>query len=147
MTREELQTKLQNFFIIGGGAWQALWEPEKPSKSMGFLPDEEKIIPEEITQETLQSSIRPELLRRFRAEVLIMNPMTEDDYKALIPKFAKSLPKEIRNIFKERAYKGITKAIKGNLNMRYFEEIITQSLVEYTKNPPIDSYQEYVNQK
>ena len=147
MKREELQTKLQNFFIIGGGAWQALWEPEKPSKSMGFLPDEEKIIPKEITQETLQSSIRPELLRRFRAEVLIMNPMTEDDYKALIPKFTKSLPKEIRNIFKELAYKGIAKAIEGNLNMRFFEEVTTNALVEYTKNPISESYQNYVNQK
>jgi len=147
MKREELQTKLQNFFIIGGGAWQALWEPEKPSKSMGFLPDEEKIIPKEITQETLQSSIRPELLRRFRAEVLIMKPMTEEDYKTLVPKFAKSLPKEIRKIFKELAYKGVEKAIEDNLNMRYFEETLTQSLVEYTKNTIDESYKDYVNQK
>lgn len=131
MDKELLELKLKKFYIVGGGAWQELWEPEETQKSMGFNPadDVEKTV--KISQKKLQSSIQPELLRRFRAEVLVMAPLTKDDYTKLISEFTINLPKEIRKTFNELAYEGIENAVNGNLGMRFFEEVLTNTLTYY----------------
>ena len=131
MDKETLELKLKKFHIVGGGAWQELWQPEEIQKSMGFNPSDDVAKPVEISQEKLQSSIQPELLRRFRAEVLVMAPLTKDDYKKLISEFTTNLPKEIRTTFSELAHEGIENAVKSNLGMRYFEEVLTNTLTYY----------------
>lgn len=135
MKREELQQKLQTrFFIVGGGAWQKLWETDDVKPSMGFLPDPSEDGSEvEPSTKDLKSSIQPELLKRFRSEVLVMQPMTKEDYQLLIPKFAECLPAMRQANFIKLAEAGIETAVKEQLGMRFFEEILTRSICEYMK--------------
>lgn len=137
MDKDILESKLKKFFIVGGGAWQELWEPEETPKSMGFNPSSDTVKPVEISQKKLQSSIQPELLRRFRAEVLVMTPLDEEDYKQLIAEFSKNLPKEIRQTFRELAHEGIENAVETNLGMRFFEETLTNTLTHFLYKEPI----------
>ena len=138
MERKELENKLKTrFFVVGGGAWQSLWEPEDEAKpSMGFLPDppEDEAEP---SAKDLKGSIRPELLKRFRSHVLVMQPMTKSDYQLLIPQFAFCLPAMRQECFMTLANEGIEMAVKEQLGMRYFEEILTQTICSKmtTKSP------------
>ena len=127
MKRKDLENKLKyRFFIVGGGAWQGVWENNDKAE-MGFNPtsSRESYEPDE---KDLKSSIRSELLQRFRNKVLIMKPMTKDDYQLLIPQFAACLPKMRQGQFISLAEKGIDMAVQEQLGMRYFEEILTQTL-------------------
>lgn len=137
MKRKELEEKLQTrFFIVGGGAWQRLWETDDKKPSMGFLPD----IPDEevvLSSKALKTSIQTELLKRFRSEVLVMQPMSKEDYQQLIPQFAQCLPAMRQANFIELAEQGVDTAVREQLGMRYFEEILTQSICAYMK-PTLD---------
>lgn len=139
MDKKELEQKLQTrFFVVGGGAWQSLWEPDDGAKpSMGFLPDLAETGPTEPSAKDLKSSIRPELLKRFRSQVLVMQPMTKSDYQLLIPQFASCLPAMRQEHFSTLAREGIETAVNEQLGMRYFEEILTQAICSYitTKSP------------
>jgi len=131
--RQELENKLKNMmFIVGGGAWQALWENEdKPV--MGYnVPSSREVY--EPNEKDLKSSIRPELLKRFRNKVLVMKPMTKNDYKALIFSFADQLPVDQQISFKQRAIKNLKKAVSEQLGMRYFEEVLTDTLCSASQN-------------
>jgi hypothetical protein len=127
--KKTLERKLQDrFFCVGGGAWQQLWETDKKKPSMGFLTDPVETEPVTPSTRDLKSSIRPELLKRFRAEVLVMQPMTKEDYKLLIPKFGQSLPEMLQGRFIQLAEANLDMAVKEQLGMRYFEEILTDTV-------------------
>jgi hypothetical protein len=127
--KKELEEKLQNsFFVVGGGAWQQLWEMDDDRPSMGFNPDLAQARSEAPSSKDLKTSIRPELLKRFRAEVLVMQPMSVEDYRLLIPQFADYLPVTRQALFIRLAEKGLAMAVKEQLGMRYFEEVLTQTI-------------------
>ena len=97
-------------------------------------PPEDEVDP---SAKDLKSSIRPELLKRFRSQVLVMQPMTKSDYELLIPQFASCLPAMRQDCFMTLANEGIETAVKEQLGMRYFEEILTQTICSKmtTKSP------------
>lgn len=140
MKRKELEEKLQNrFFIIGGGAWQHLWEADDVKPSMGFLPEPSADVSDTPSSKQLKTSIQPELLKRFRSKVLVMNPMSDEDYKLLIPKFTELLPAMLQERFTSLCNTSLRHAVTDQLGMRYFEEILTQTLCSKSeiKNPTI----------
>ena len=125
--REELEMRLQNsYFIVAGGAWQHLWDRDK-AKAMGFGGREEPAL-DLPTQDDLRSSIRPELLKRFRNAVTIMPAMTARDYEISINEFTPRLPSKYRAPFKKLAKAGIDQAVSQKLGMRFFEEILSSVL-------------------
>ena len=77
------------------------------------------------TQDDLRSSIRPELLKRFRNAVAIMPAMTARDYEVSINEFTPSLPSKYRAPFKKLAKAGIANAVSQKLGMRFFEEVLS----------------------
>jgi len=133
--RQELTEKLQNhFFIVGGGAWQTLWEPA--SKTMGFNSSETSEEGQEFDSpdySKLKSSISPELLRRFSPDVLVMHPLTRADYQMLTGEFAKTLKKKHREVFIRLAKQHLNRALKDQIGMRFFESMLTKTLVVMKK--------------
>jgi len=131
--RVELEEKLRTgVFLVGGGAWQSLWQAEKvDQKTIGFLPSVPNVKQDrKVDHKKLQTSIAPELLRRFRHEVLVMEPMNESEYLQILPGFLKSISRDLRKDFRKLAESQISEAVKSNLGMRFFEEILTQALVK-----------------
>ena len=130
--REKLQARLQgNYFVVAGGAWQHLWDKKKVTQ-MGFGAADSQV-DELPTQNDLRSSIRPELLKRFRNEIVIMPAMTTRDYETAINEFAPNLPSKYRTSFRKAAKAGIPKAVAQKLGMRFFEEVLSKTLT----SPPI----------
>ena len=125
--RQKLQARLQgNYFVVAGGAWQHLWDRDT-IKQMGFGSSE--VSAQDLpTQEDLRSSIRPELLKRFRNEITIIPAMTAEDYEISINEFAPRLPSQYRVAFKKASKAGIAHAVSQKLGMRYFEEILSSVL-------------------
>ncbi len=78
----------------------------------------------------LKDSMQPELLKRFRDEVIYLQKMTKDEYSTLIPQIASKLPQRIAESFKHKAMENIESAVDQDLGMRYFESIITNVLIE-----------------
>lgn len=125
--REELEMRLKSsYFIVAGGAWQHLWDRDE-AKAMGFVGGEEPAL-DLPTQDELRSSIRPELLKRFRNAVAIMPAMTARDYEISINEFTPSLPSKYRASFRKAAKEGIARAVSQKLGMRFFEEILSSVL-------------------
>jgi hypothetical protein len=131
--RKELEEKLTNhFFIVGGGAWQHLWEKSSAKKSMGFSTDSTPSPTSEtvsIDSKKLKTTIRPELLKRFSDEILLLQPLSKDDYLLLAPRFAKSLPQELAKEFLKIIESEVDKAIDQQLGMRFFESSLRKVMI------------------
>jgi len=132
--RKILTSRLRyNTFIVGGGAWQSHWEKKKKpgmaaqmDEITGF--DVAMNKPLEPSHDDLKSSIPPELLKRFSTQIIIMEPMKKRDYIELIPEFAAVLPPACRGLFSKLATEQAAHAHKDMIGMRFYEEVLTQTL-------------------
>jgi hypothetical protein len=129
LTREDLENRLRNStFIIAGGAWQTLWEKEE-TKAIGFtnssLP--EVYLP---SQEELKSSIHSELLQRFRSEIAVMSPMSQDDYNVAMEAIYQRLNPFYQESCSVYYQQRLDEAVENKLGMRYFEEVISKTLTQ-----------------
>ena len=128
LTREELESRLKHsYFIMGGGAWQQNWEAHD---SIGFSADKVNSVVIHPSVESLKQSIRPELLKRFRDDVCFLMPMTAEDYKDVANAISAKLPERMRLRFINLVKADLHVALKQNLNMRFFERVLTQTLLE-----------------
>jgi len=95
----ELNAKLRyNFWIIGSGTWQVLWDAiGKPSIGFGETPGEDTKVSDVIKELIRKKEIIPkELLKRFCNELILIPPATQTDYELAadifgIEKLAKEL--------------------------------------------------------
>lgn len=127
LTRESLERRLKyTYFFVGGGAWQHIWNQ---SDSIGFS---SRAHPKPNTPSTddLGSSMRPEVLKRFRDEVIFLPPMSEEDYLVVSQAIESSLPKILRVRFHALVKRDLHKAVEQDLGMRFFERVLSQSLIE-----------------
>jgi len=132
--REKLTKRLRySTFIVGGGAWQNHWEKKKKpgiAARMDEISEYDEILnkPLEPSHDDLKASIQPELLKRFSTQIIVMKPMTKRDYIELIPKFAAVLPPACRGLFRKLATEQAGQAHEDMIGMRFYEEILTQTL-------------------
>jgi len=134
--RSDLQKKLRTrVFIVGGGAWQSLWQKEDGEQNrIGFIAGAvSENVDIKIDHKLLQASIASELLKRFRYEVLLMKPMGEIEYLQMLPEFLKSISIDLREDFRNFAESQMSEAVKNKIGMRFFEEILTQALIGQMK--------------
>lgn len=125
-SREQVEARLKNsFFIVAGGAWQHLFEDEN-TKSMGFNSE----VSTSIESKDLKKSMQPELLKRFREDIIFLPKMAKQEYATLIAQIASKLPKHIAGGFQKNAMANIDLAVTKDLGMRYFESVITTVLIE-----------------
>ena len=97
--------------------------------------DEEISKPLAPSHNDLKSSIQPELLKRFSSKVIIMEPMSKRDYIEMIPRFAEVLPAACRGLFSKLAREQAAQAHKDMISMRFFQEVLTQTLTADVASP------------
>lgn len=123
----DVEDKLKNsFLVVGAGAWQSAWS--KCQQQIGFHHD--PAARERIDRQQILKCITPEILQRFRSEILFLDPMTESDYLAVMSAEILRLPVDLRLRFATLAVREIPSAIEQGLGMRIFEEVYTQLCVE-----------------
>ena len=123
----DVEDKLKNsFLIVGAGAWQISWAERQ--QQIGFHNDPS--VHERIDRQQILKFITPEILQRFRSEILFLDPMTESDYLAVMSAQILRLPVDLRLRFATLAVREIPGAIEQGLGMRIFEEVYTQLCVE-----------------
>jgi len=143
--RETLTNRLRySTFIVGGGAWQNHWEKKKKpgvAARMDDIAEYDEVInkPLEPSHDDLKSSIQPELLKRFSTKIIIMEPMSKRDYIDLIPRFATVLPSACRGLFCKLATEQAAQAHKDMIGMRFYEEILTQTLTADMAPPALEN--------
>jgi hypothetical protein len=79
--------------------------------------------PNSIDRRSLPQSIAPELLQRFRHEVLFPEPMTEHDFLEVMTAQLQLLPEWQRLRYAVPVVQVIPAAVENGLGMRIFEEI------------------------
>jgi ATP-dependent Clp protease ATP-binding subunit ClpA len=115
--REKLRTR---FFIIGAGAWMGGWQENR--QQLGFnvtasadrRPDRRQIL----------QSISPELLQRFRRDIIYLDPMSKRDYQTVAASIMARLPRTLVESFVRACTPAIEVALEESLGMRIFEEVL-----------------------
>lgn len=128
-SREELEERLKNsVFIVAGGAWQHLWE-KKNATPIGFTNLSSNVV-NKPSQDELKSSIRSELLQRFRSEISIMPPMDKQDYDVAMEGIYQRLTPFYQESFFVYYTQRVDEAVEKKLGMRYFEEVLSKTLTK-----------------
>jgi len=126
-----VEMKLRNsFLIIGAGTWQHLWTTNQ--NTIGYNSDLKPTTM--LDQGQIMRSISPEILLRFRNEVLFLPPMTESDFHQVLRDRLGQIPVNYRKRFAELVHRAIPRAMEFGLGMRIIEETFTNLCVEILRN-------------
>ena len=123
-----LKTKV---FIIGGGAFQEMWEK---GASIGFNECEtETPLP---TLRELSRMLCTEFLNRFRSEIQILKPLSHRDYESMLNQVAEKVPESMRKRFLNRGMERLPEVLRLRQGTRFLEELMTDVILEEEKSRP-----------
>lgn len=130
---EQLENVLKNkVFIIGGGAFQEIWETPD---SIGFNGSEiESTMP---SLRDLSRILPTELINRFRSQIQILPPLTRSDYMSMIQTVAAKVPENMRERFLNRGIDRIPEVIRLRQGTRFLEELMLDVIMEEEKSKPL----------
>jgi SpoVK/Ycf46/Vps4 family AAA+-type ATPase len=125
LTRKELQQKfVRGFFLIGCGAWQELWSDKATA---GFTAASSPVRSRPSSKHLL-STLRPEILNRFRSDILIIPPLTRTEYWQLLNETLARLPRQFQEPMEQTARDTIEHAIEMRKGFRWVEEVLTGAI-------------------
>ena len=125
LTRKELQQKfVRGFFLVGCGAWQELWGDKATA---GFTCASPPTHSRPAYKELL-STLRPEILNRFRSDILIIPPLTRKEYWQLLAETFARLPRKYQEPMERSARDTIDQAIEMRKGFRWIEELLTHAI-------------------
>jgi len=112
--------------IIGGAAFQSIWE-DKSARKMGFQIASEAEPQTDLTD--LVKYLPRELINRFSSELFILPRLERIDYLRMIEFLAEMIPDIWRKRFLELGIARIDQAIHHQKGVRYAEEILLAAIV------------------
>lgn len=112
--------------LIGAGAFQEFWATKHPSIGFGSSSSSEMIMPD---LNTLAKYVPEELIRRFSSQLLVLRPLREHDYHAMLATIAPQLPDHWRNRFEFMGRARIPEAARQFQGPRFFEELLLEVVV------------------
>jgi hypothetical protein len=125
LTRKELQQKfVRAFFLVGCGAWQELWSHQA---TVGFTCGSSPTHSRPAHKEFL-STLRPEILNRFRSDILVIPPLTRKEYWELLTETFARLPPEYREPMELAARETIDQALEMRKGFRWIEELLAGAI-------------------
>ena len=128
---EEAQKVLSNrTLIVGGGAFQWIWE-ERGKAKPGFKAEEDYDHLPDLN--VLSSALPRELTNRFRSEIIIIPPLQESDYQQMLITVAPSIPKYLRETFLRMGKEMIPSAFRCRQGCRFLEELLLDVVIEERK--------------
>ena len=117
----------ERVMVIGCGAWQSAWRGN--SHQMGFSTCKTETPSDPPSRAQILESIEPELRQRFRDSIILMNPMSKDDYLCVAKSIEQIIPHHVIPAWAYLAEDAIQRAIDNTLGMRIFEELLLQAMV------------------
>lgn len=123
----DVERKLQmSYMVIGAGTWQHLWT--ETDSTIGFNSTPHSV--RSIDHHKLMQSISPEILLRFRQQILYLRPMLESDFHEVLTAQLGLIAESQRKRYAELVLFAIPRAMEFGIGMRIFEEVYTDLCVE-----------------
>ena len=123
---------LNNFLIVGTGAFQRIWR-ERQSPQIGFGERAEKE-GSRITKCMMSQQIPAEIANRFAGPILVLKPLVQRDYLAMLREAVSSLDDQTAKIFLRRGFASLDDATSNQLGCRWIEELLLHSLLELERS-------------
>ncbi len=131
LIKHDVERKLKtSYMVIGAGTWQHLWA--ETESTIGFNCATDPVL--SIDHHKLMKSISPEILLRFRQQVLFLRPMAESDFHDVLTAQLGMIAEPQRRRYAELVLRAIPRAIEFGLGMRIFEEVYTDLCVEVLRD-------------
>lgn len=132
--RQLLESRLKdNFLVVGAGAWQHLWQASE-TRNMGFMPASPQASMTTPTQAQLQSSLYPEILKRFQSKIQVIPPMTREDYLEQVAAVVRTLEAGQASRLQKKASETLERALQSQQGMRWIEELVLDALMNPEPN-------------
>lgn len=112
--------------IIGGAAFQSIWEHES-APALGFNPEPSPPTPPQLHD--LAKHLPRELINRFSSEFFILPSLSKNDYRTMIETMAENISKIWRSKFLELGLSRLDQAVADKKGARYSEEILLAAIV------------------
>jgi len=131
MTPEQIEERLvSSYLMIGSGAWQHLWRKHEAA-GFGRQNPCGSLLP---TYKELVASLRPEILNRFRSDILFLPPLAHDDYNALLEEILVRLPEKFRPTMTAAAVSTLNAAVETQKGFRWVEELLSIAVRHVRRN-------------
>ncbi len=131
LIKHDVERKLKtSFMVIGAGTWQHLWT--ETGSTIGFNSATYPVL--SIDHHKLMKFISPEILLRFRQQVLFLIPMAESDFHDVLTTQLGLIAEPQRRRYAELVLRAIPRAIEFGIGMRIFEEVYTDFCVEVLRD-------------
>lgn len=112
--------------IIAAGAFQHLWS-ERASPSLGFKSERENADPPSLTD--LKRTLAPELVMRFRSDLILLPALTTKDYIAMLDSVAEKVPLYLQDTFRRLGLARIKEAERLHQGTRFLEELMLDTIL------------------
>ncbi len=116
-----------SFLIVGAGAFQHLWQ-EKEATRIGFSATGQEDV-WQLQKTDLAKVIPAEVVNRFASPLLVMRPLKEADYRAILNKMLPQLDAPFKHRVEKIAQASIGQAVENQTGCRWIEEVILQALI------------------
>jgi hypothetical protein len=124
---EEVSLALQQrFLVVGGGAFQALWQAPKPALGFGALPAS---LPKTLHHSQVAGVIPTELANRFASPILCLSPMQVQDYQGMLKVALAQMPPDLRRQITLKSRKSLHAAVAHGLGCRWIEQLVLEASI------------------
>jgi SpoVK/Ycf46/Vps4 family AAA+-type ATPase len=124
---EKAQKRLEKSVIVGGGAFQSIWN-EKQSP-IGFRQTNREI--QRVSLNSLSGHLPRELINRFRSKLVVLRPLDHHDYESMVRRVTEHLPELLQDAFFRTGMERINEACLQKQGSRFLEELLMDVLIEH----------------
>jgi hypothetical protein len=123
--RSVARDRLQNdVFIVGAGAFQDLWHAQRPAA--GFHSKGASTFDDSLAHKVLAEVIPIEILNRFVPPVIVIPPLVDQDYRALLAAVCRTFPRGRRAKIRALGLQSIGEALSQQLGARWAERLMLE---------------------
>ena len=130
-THEEMDKFRKHFFLVGAGTWQSLHTENQ--KTVGFHHEEGEVSGK--IDLNRQTSIESELLYRFNADIVHLDPPGAEEFREKIVQIRKEL--NIRPLAPEQLRKLVDRAVASRKHHRFLEAYVSHLLAKEVRQPQL----------
>jgi SpoVK/Ycf46/Vps4 family AAA+-type ATPase len=137
LSRELLTQKLrETVFILGLGTFQSFFDSAPSRRTIGFQIDG-NTAEEEISLDFISEKLPRELTNRF-CGLIRLPELREEHYRLIASQAEQSLPKRMRQAFRQEIDRRIQSAISAKKGVRFLEEAMLEVLKSLPPEQPIN---------
>lgn len=113
-------------FIVGGGAFQHLWE-SRAQPNIGFNKSFGAPFPP--SPDELAQTLPREIINRFGSELMVLRELGDSDYLHMLEATSPLVPSYLRETFEQIGLEMIPSALNMRQGCRFLEDVMLQTLL------------------